>query len=219
MDELDLCLQALVQEACSHLPASAERRKALNHLLRAVQKSGRVWRGTGDLYEEALSQTMITVSQKLCEKYNPELGLFLPWFNACLRNQYRDQLRAAKCQRSHRRPPKLGYEENLPDPIEQIAAPIDVTPYLDTWESFLTWLEADVDGTLRACYIQGNPQANCQSLAYLRIFLGKEWQQIATELGLSRGAVTSHWCRRCEPLLRAWFDDNPRIFGDEDDER
>jgi DNA-directed RNA polymerase specialized sigma24 family protein len=208
MDEQNLYLQALIQEACSHLPNSPQRRKALNNILRGVLKSPCTWKGVGDLYEEALVETMIFVNEKLCEQYDPARGLFWRWFNTCLRNKYKDKVRAVQRDRSHR------YTGEL-DPLDQIASGIDATLLLDTWESFVQWLEENPDNILSDCHIRNNPKANCQSLAIYRIFLGKEWQEIAASVGSKRGAVTSHWCRKCEPLLREWLYRNHSFFGED----
>jgi DNA-directed RNA polymerase specialized sigma24 family protein len=208
MDEQKLYLQALIQEACSHLPNSPQRRKALNSILRGVLKSPHIWKGVGDLYEEALVETMMFVNEKLCEQYDPERGLFWHWFNTCLHNKYKDKVRAVQRDRSHR------YTGEF-DPLNQIASGIDATLLLDTWESFVQWLEENPDNILSDCHIRNNPKANCQSLAIYRIFLGKEWQEIAASVGSKRGAVTSHWCRKCEPLLREWLYRNHSFFGED----
>jgi hypothetical protein len=208
MDEQNLYLQALIQEACSHLPNSPQRRKALNSILRAVLKSPYIWKGTGDVYDEALDDTMKLVCEKLCEKYDPDQGLFLHWFNACLRNKYKDKIRAVERDRSH----KYTGELNL---LDRVASGVDATLFLDTWESFVQWLEDDPDRILSDCHIRNNPRANCQSLAYLRRVIGKEWPEIAASVGSTRGVVTSHWCRKCEPLLQEWWDKNHSFFGED----
>ncbi|MBC1218266.1 sigma-70 family RNA polymerase sigma factor (plasmid) [Trichormus variabilis ARAD] len=208
MDEQNLYLQAFIQEACSHLPNSPQRRKALNSILRGVLKSPCTWKGVGDLYEEALVETMMFVSEKLCEKYDPKRGLFWHWFNACLRNKYKDKIRAVQRDYSH----KYTGELNL---LDQVISGVDATLLLDTWESFVQWIEDNPDNILSDCHIRNNPRANCQSLAYLRIVLGKEWEEIAASVGSTRGAVTSHWCRKCEPLLREWLDTNHSFFGED----
>lgn len=219
MDELNLYLQSLIQEACSHLPASPQHRKALNSLLRAVQKSGRIWRpAVGDIYEEALCKTMFNLTKTLCDKYDPSRSSFMTWFNTCLHNQYKDEIRAAKRDRSHKQSVWQSDEVEL-DPLDRVASGIDATLLLDTWESFVQWIKDDPDNLLKACHIENNPKANCQLLAYLRLVIGKEWQEIATEVGSSRGAVTSHWCRKCESLMQLWLEQNQRVFGEDNYER
>jgi hypothetical protein len=218
MDELNLYLQSLIQEACSHLPASPQRSKAINRLLRVLLKSRRTGRIEGDIYEEALYKTMFNLSQTLCEKYDPSRGSFLAWFNTCLRNQYRTEIRAAKRHRSHKQSVWQSDESEL-DPLDQVASGIDATLLLNTWESFVQWIKDDPDNLLKVCHIENNPKANCQFLAHLRLVVGKEWQEIAAEVGSPRGAVTSHWCRKCEFFMREWLDTNQRLFGEDNYER
>lgn len=117
MDELNLHLQSFIQEACSHIPASPQRRKALNSLLRYVLNSGCLWTpAAGDIYEEALYKTMFNLTKTLCDKYDPSRGSFLTWFNICLRNQYRDEIRAAKRDRTRLKSVRQSDEVEL-DPL------------------------------------------------------------------------------------------------------
>ena len=215
MDDTDLSLQKLIDEACSHQSASLQRRKALNRLFRAVYKSRRTWRGTGDFYEEALAKTMMYVSEKLCESYDTERGSFFSWFNTCLRSRYKDEIRADQRKRSHRQSLKQDNDGELIDPLDQIASGIDATLLVEVWDAFVKWLEDDPDTILQACHVEGNSKANCQFLAYLRLFLGKEWKEIAMEVGSPRGTVSTHWCRKCDFLMREWFEKNQRLFGEE----
>jgi DNA-directed RNA polymerase specialized sigma24 family protein len=224
MDDDYLHLQSLIQELCSHPASSPQHRKTLNRLLRAILKSGRLWKPpTGDsyeqtLYEEALHKTMVKITKTLCEKYNPSNGSFLAWFNKCLENQYRDEIRAVKRERSYRQSVWQGDELDI-DPLDKVISPVDATLLLQTWESFVQWVTNDPDNILRSCHIANNPTANCQLLAHLRIVGGKEWQQIAVEVGSPRGAVTSHWCRKCEFFMRQWLDTNQRLFGEDSYDR
>lgn len=219
MDELNLHLQSFIQEACSHIATSPQRRKALNCLLRTVLKSGRLWTpAAGDIYEDALYKTMFNLTKTLCDKYDPSRGSFLTWFNICLRSQYIDEIRAAKRHRSHRQSVWQSNEVEL-DPLDQVASGIDGTLLLDTWESFVQWIKDDPDNLLKACHIENNPKANCQLLAYLRLVIGKEWQEIAVEVSSTRSVITSHWSRKCQPLLREWLEKNQRLFGEDNYER
>lgn len=218
MDELNLYLQSLIQEACNHPPTSPQRSKAINRLLRVLQNSKLTGNRENDIYEEALYKTMFNLSKTVCEKYDPHRGSFLTWFNICLRNQYRDELRAAKRDRSRRQSVWQNDEAEL-DPLDQVAAPVDANLLLDTWESFVQWIKDDPDNILKNSHIKNNSEANCQLLAYLRLVVGKEWQEIAGEVGSPRGVISSHWCRKCESLLQDWLDKNQRLFGENNYDR
>ncbi|WP_016949339.1 RNA polymerase sigma factor [Anabaena sp. PCC 7108] len=216
MDERNLYLQSLIREACNHPPTSAQRSKAINRLLRYVENLKRTENRGNDIYEEALYKTMFNLSKTVCEKYDPHRGSFLTWFNICLRNQYRDELRAAK--RDRRQSVWQNDQAEL-DPLDQVASPVDATLLLDTWESLVQWIKDDPDNLLKTCHIRNNPQVNCQLLAYLKLVSGKEEKDIATEFGLSRGAISSHWTRKCKSLMRQWLDKNQRLFGEDNYER
>lgn len=228
MDELNLYLQSLIEEACSHSPASPQRNKALDSLFRAILKSGRIWKPAvedsykedtykEDIYEEALSKTMFSLNKMLCDKYDPSRGSFLVWFNTCLSNQYRDEIRAAQRHRSHRQLFVQQSDGVESDPLDQVASGIDATLLLGTWESFVQWIKDDPDNILKACHIENNPKANCQLLAEMRLVNGQEWQEIAKVVGSTRGVITSHWSRKCEPLLREWLERNQGLFGEDNE--
>jgi hypothetical protein len=65
MDDFNLHLQSLIQEACTYPKNTPQHRKAINNLLRSLLKSGRIWRppagndNNKDIYEEALQKTLI----------------------------------------------------------------------------------------------------------------------------------------------------------------
>jgi RNA polymerase sigma factor (sigma-70 family) len=213
MDELDLSLQSLIQETCSHRPGSPQRRKAVNTLLRMLLKSGRIRTKGDEIYEEALQKTMLNVTKTLCEKYDPSRGSFLTWFNTCLRNQHTDEIRAV--QRDRQRKQSVWQTDDAEvDPLDQVPAPVDGNLLLQTWNALVQWIKDDPDQILRRCHIENNPNANGQSLAYLRLVMGQEWQQIAAEVGSPRGAISSHWSRKCQPLLQQWLEQNHRLFGE-----
>jgi RNA polymerase sigma factor (sigma-70 family) len=207
MDELNQELQSWINLACSHPPTSRQHRQALNSLFRSLLQSGRVWQKAHDLYEEALSETMLFVSQELCRRYDASRGTFPAWFNTCLRNKFIDKVRAE--QREQQRRPRGEL-----DPLNLVMSGIDATLLLEIWESFAEWLENDSDGVLFPCSVAGNLQANCQVLAKLRVLQGQEWQEISQIIGVQRSTITSHWCRKCMPLMQAWFDKNQRLFGE-----
>lgn len=221
MDELNLHLQSLIQGVCTHTPSTLQHRQALNRLLRVILKSGCIWRpSVGDvyeenLYEEALNKTMFNLTKTLCDKYNPNQGSFFAWFNTCLRHKYTDEIRAVKRDRARIQSRWQSDEMKFADPLDRVHSPIDATLLLQTWESFVEWIAKDSGGILSSCHIENNPKANCQLIAHLRLVVGKEWQGIAVEVGSSRGAITSHWCRKCEFLLREWLSTNQKLFGED----
>lgn len=218
MDELNLYLQSLIQEACSHQPTSPQRSKAINRLLRAILNLKRNRSRDNDIYEEALYKTMFKLSKTICEKYDPNQGSVLKWFNTCLHRQYIDEIRKVNRHRTRRQFIKQTHDVEL-DPLDQVVADIDASLLLPVWQSFVQWIQDDPDNILKTSHIRNNPKANCQSLAYLRLVIGKEWQEIAAEVGSTRSVITSYWCRKCEPLLREWLEKNQRLFGEDNYER
>ncbi len=219
-EDLNLYLQSLIQETCSHLPDSLQRRKAINLLLRVLLKSGRIKTRGNDIYEEALYKTMFNLTKTLCEKYDPSRSSFLVWFNTCLRNQYKDEIRAEQRYRDRHQSVWRSNENEVElNRLDQFASGIDANLLLDTWESFVQWIENNPDNLLKACHIENNSEANCQSLAYLRLVKGEEWQKIAKKVGSSRGAISSHWSRKCQPLLQEWLNQNQRLFGEDNYDR
>lgn len=71
-------------------------------------------------------------------------------------------------------------------------------------EELRLYIEIDPEGRLRECHPDGYPQSNCQELAKRRLLKEPpdKWKDIAQELKTPYGTVTSHWHRKCEPLLQ-----------------
>jgi DNA-directed RNA polymerase specialized sigma24 family protein len=207
-------------EACKYPKNTPQHRKAINHLLRSLLKSGGIWRPAAgndnnkDIYEEALQKTLVDLSSKtLCEKYNPEQGLFLHWFNRCLMNKYTDEIRKVTSYQK-RIQSVLENDEMSIDLIDNLVSPIDATLLTQSWESFKQWIIEDPDNILKDCHIRDNPKANCQLFAELNRIQGKKWQEIADEVGSPQGSLRSHWNRKCEPLLQKWLEENQKLLGE-----
>jgi RNA polymerase sigma factor (sigma-70 family) len=220
MDDFNLHLQSLIQEACTYPKNTPQHRKAINNLLRSLLKSGRIWRppagndNNKDIYEEALQKTLIDLDNKtLFEKYDPNQGSFLPWFNRCLENKYKDEIRKVK-RYQKRIQSVLENDEIYIDPSEQIVSTIDATLLTPIWESFVQWIKEDPDNILKDCHIRNNPKANCQLFAELNRIQGKKWKEIADEVGSPQGSLRSHWNRKCEPLLQKWLEENQKLLGE-----
>ncbi len=69
------------------------------------------------------------------------------------------------------------------------------------------YINNDTEGLLNNCYPQGYPQANAQELLQVRL-LGKtaeKWKAIALRFNIPYGTLTSHYKRKCLPLIRSLF--------------
>jgi hypothetical protein len=71
-------------------------------------------------------------------------------------------------------------------------------------QGVITYLKADPEGILIKCYPQGYPQSNAKELVKLRLLQNKpqKWQDIASNFNIPFGTITSHWTRKCLPLLQ-----------------
>lgn len=222
MDELDIELQELVQNACLYLPTSTEQRKILNRLLRLLFGSGRIWNGKGiygeEIYEEALQKTLIKIS-KICKKYKERYEAdnvsLISYFNKCLKNKCKDEQKRASNRDQNRINTRREYNGEILDPLDKIISPIDGTLLVPIWEKFCQWIKDDPDGKLRDCYVGCNKKANCQAITYLRIIQGKDWSEIVTEVDSPRGSITSHYSRKCKCFLSEWLEKNQKLFGEE----
>jgi DNA-directed RNA polymerase specialized sigma24 family protein len=74
----------------------------------------------------------------------------------------------------------------------------------DLDQAIIAYLKADPEGILIKCYPQGYPQSNAKELVKLRLLQNKpqKWQDIASDFNTPFGTITSHWNRKCLPLLR-----------------
>ncbi|MGF1522061.1 MAG: sigma-70 family RNA polymerase sigma factor [Leptolyngbyaceae cyanobacterium] len=204
MGELQEQVQTLIVEACSHPLGSPQRQRRLTQIIRLI--SNQLWKENTLYYQDALQQTWIYFCQNLCEgktgrAYNPEQASVVTWLNAYLKRRLQDGYINVQKQRAtiaSRFPAGSDVEERV-DPVEQLPAQPDIPPLLADVKA---WAEANPDQILTRTHLTNHPPITCQFLILKRLPPEVPWKELATELGVSVGTLSSFYQRQCLPLLR-----------------
>lgn len=192
----DVTLKQLALEAQRYPPQSELRRYAMTELIEAIRLSGKLCRPHRQkfspdfyelLYEEAVIETLIYVCQNI-NKYDPQRGKeqkFMTWVNFRL-----DKL-VIECRRKFnnlnvKELPSLNDLEKIPQPQE--------SPCLS--EKVRQYVEEDAEHIFRQTHIRNRPDANFRAIASAR-FLGKSWEEIASQLGIAVPTLSSFFQRCC----------------------
>jgi DNA-directed RNA polymerase specialized sigma24 family protein len=189
-------LKQLALEAQRHPSHSELRRYALGELVKAIRLSGKLCHPHRQkfspdfyelLYEEAVIETLIYVCQNI-DKYDPQRGKeqkFMTWVNFRL-----DKL-VIECRRKFnhlnvKELPSLNDLEKIPQPQE--------SPCLS--EKVRQYVEEDAEHIFRQTHIRNRPDANFRAIAIAR-FLGKSWEEIASQLEIAVPTLSSFFQRCC----------------------
>lgn len=202
MNELHEQVQSLIAEACRHPAGSPHRQKRLTQVIRLI--SGQLWKESTPYYQDALQQTWIYFCRNLCEgntgrAYDPEKASVVTWLNAYLKRRLQDgyidvQKRRARTASS---PPWSSSDGQRLDPIDRLPAKPDVPPLL---AEVSAWAESDPE--LTRIHLTNRPDITCQLLILKRLPPETPWKDLAAELGVAIGTLSSFYQRQCLPLLR-----------------
>lgn len=205
MDISDEQLRQLVAVTCGFPPGSAERQRKLTQLVRAIQRSGKLWKENTPDYEDALQQTWMYFCRNLCEavtgdRYDPERANVSTWLNAYLKRRLQDsRLETAKKKHWLSSMSSSESEGKSQNPIDNLPAPADLPPIL---EELQEWVEKDSTRDLRRTHIRDRPDVNCQVLILRRLPPETPWETLAAEYNLSAATLSSFYQRQCLPRLR-----------------
>jgi hypothetical protein len=226
--DVDGLLKQLIQKAIAQQPGSPGRIAdvdciiALAEQLPGILTEHRLDAGLRVYYDDALKRTERSLNktiQKFPQTYNLELDeaesalvrkKFVSWYNLILKRDCIDLWRERK---------------NRPKPVEldrpigedgdlvgnNIADPDNLSPLelaiIEENKRILQEVMRDFDKWLREledCRSNQHPSCNCGELYRRRIGTEppEKWKDIAKALGVKQVTITTHWYRRCEPLLR-----------------
>ena len=199
-DESDQLKQlALAVQQQPH--GSAARRIALNRLICAIVRSGKLFcRGRynfpPEVYDEALSQTLLYISKNI-DRYDPTKAGVMTWVNKILHFKFIDAIaRYTKQQK------QLKKEVSLDSPVMKTTQ-LDMLaePETTLWpsERVRDCLEKDPEGLFEQKHVRGHPKANFRAIALLYLE-GKSWKEIAVAVGIptdKSSTVQTHFRRSC----------------------
>ncbi len=191
-------IKQLVAQSCQYPADSWERKRYLNHLIRVIVNSGRLWRENALYYEDALQQTWLYLVRNLCEgnscqPYNPARSSVITWLNNYLKYRLLD-FRTEK-QRDRQLYQQL--KSNDPEPFTE--APQEIPPIL---EETRNWVGSDPDGDLTSTHMKKRPDITCQKVILRRLPPETGWEELAAELNCPLSTLYSFYKRQCRPRLR-----------------
>jgi len=204
MDQLETQLRQLIITTCRYKQNSVERQQGLTKIVRAIYKSGKLWKDTSPYYEDALQKTWLYFCRNLCEantgeRYDPNRSSVTTWLNAYLRRRLQD-FRVEEYETLTQTASFQSTEtDEVIDTTAALVAPPDIPPIL---EMTITWAKTDFDGELRRVHIQGHPKVNCQVLILQRLPPETSWEKLSEEYRISISTLTSFYRRQCIPRLR-----------------
>ena len=193
-------LQKMVERTCQYSPRSPERQRGLTQLVRAIERSGKLWKENVPYYEEAKQQMWLYFCRNLCEAttanapYDPNRSQVTTWLDNYLKRRLHDlKVENGQSKTSFNDP-------NIPEP----SAPPQTPPILEDVEE---WVKNDPDGELSNTHIKGHPHANCQVLILRRLPPRRSWKEISQELNLPIATLSCFYQRKCLPRLKKFGED------------
>ncbi|MBE9031909.1 hypothetical protein IQ266_19420 [filamentous cyanobacterium LEGE 11480] len=191
-------LRELLETARAHPPNSLLRRKYLNQLILAIQKSNRLYRGgaSPEHYQEALSMTWLYVVRSL-DKYDPSRAEVLTWINFRLSKDIKTvQIKATK--EAKRRLNWVTAEDESRSPVDRLPARQDAQWVLTQLNQ---WLQNSSD-ELISLHVRGRPDLHCRQMIEWHLLAGDTFQTIAARENSPTSTLSSFWYKKCVPQLQ-----------------
>ncbi len=209
-DALNQELQQLVNEA-KRYPADTKnatertkRRIALNKLINAIRRAGRLsqqtqWLGLPnyeDYYNEALQHTFIEICQKI-EEYKPQYPV-MAWVNKIFGRRFYDVVKKDQ-KRGITLLPK-NQENTQVLSLDELNKDVPVENEISEQEQLKEIIENDPESFLNNEYIKEHPQASLKAILLL-VLEGKQWKEISEELGVPISTASSFYQRRMHKVI------------------
>ncbi len=228
-EELDVLAHRLILQALQHSPGTKQRTQAIESLLALTEQlpgiltQQRLDTGLRPYYDEALRYTENSVRNTIerfpvtykIDLFNTESAVvrkyFVRWYNLILKRDCRDLWRARK-----NRPKPVNLDESIGEEGGVTQAEITADPRspvpMDALiqaenqailQKIIKYLQEDPNGELRNCLSDKHRPYTGWELVERRLLKEPpdKWKDIAQNLNVSYGTVTSDWERYCKPLL------------------
>jgi hypothetical protein len=207
---IDCLLNQLAIEAQQHPPRSYERRKALSLLADKILNSDRLASPQKrtfpyhsslyeDLYNEALSNTLMEICQKI-DRYNPEQDV-MAWCNFLLGKRFTDSFKQyinrgiTHIARGCETPTIEALNHFIPAP-EQISESLELQKLI----------EENPGNLFTQDHVKGQPRATFQFLALAKIWQDQKWKEISSELNVPVSSLCEFFNKRLKEF-KPYFQD------------
>lgn len=192
--ELDRWLKQMVLTAQQYPAQSDERRDALNILIKAILKSGRLMPQNNlfeqDIYDEALQNLLIYLCENI-EKYDPTQGFFRSWLKALMLKKFYREIKYKESKMAFK---KVSISSELDE--EVLTKPTQTLS-----EIVIRCIESDPDNVFKNSYIENHPRANFQALVALKIE-NISWRDISAIMKVKSSTLNTFYLR-CFKKLNA----------------
>lgn len=201
-DDRDRTLNQLAREAQQYPDRSYERRRILNKLMHKILHSGALVHPRNellpaavseDLYREALNITLMEICKNF-DKYESEKDI-LGWVNFVLNKRFIDCCR--KYLNTRRYVDKNWSPLDI-DILEHRAT--ESTDGLTQAEDLKQLIEEDPHKIFTKKYIKGNPKATFQFIVLARIWEGRKWKELSTELNVPSATLCEFFKKQLKEL-------------------
>ncbi|NER36448.1 MAG: sigma-70 family RNA polymerase sigma factor [Oscillatoria sp. SIO1A7] len=204
-----MTLEDLAIEAQQHPAKSKKQRLALTKLIRAIEKSGKIYcegrfNFPPEVYNDALQNALLDLWRKIYQ-YDRRKAKVITWFNNLLHWRFIEAIKAYK-----RSPRELSLD---------FANDASGTPLMDTVAQPVTssrlgdrlWdcLQLDPEGLFEKKHVRGCPEANFQAIA-LRRLARTSWQDLSEDWDIPLSTLSVFYQRSCRsfaPKLREYLED------------
>lgn len=210
-------LRMLITAVCEKHPnGTLEWRIAMNRLLIEIQELQGLAKCFHADYHEVLNDTLIQVSQKICD-FRPNRSFsftksLVGWINQKLRLKYRvldlySNTPLAQTEKTNTETFIEQYPDSRPCNLLELEAEAEEWQRQQTIEIIgkrvRNYIEQDPEGKLSRCYPRNFPDCNCQILSQ-RLLLKDTPDKLAVvarELRVPYQTIAAHWKRKARPLL------------------
>jgi DNA-directed RNA polymerase specialized sigma24 family protein len=202
--DFDEYLKNLAIEAKESPPGSAQRQRALSHLIREIMGSrslGHPQRGnwSANLYEdfrnEALSKTYLDICQKL-KNYDPERGEVMAWFNTLLKFNFMEVVRKYMRNGLTEIPGALEGPFVLSLTEAEMEKHFSTEEVLTLAQQVRQFLQEDPKGLLEEESIRNYPSVTLKSLLLKKYVDDLTWDQISKDVDIPFSTLST-FCQRC----------------------
>ncbi|NEO56644.1 MAG: sigma-70 family RNA polymerase sigma factor [Okeania sp. SIO3B5] len=172
-------------------------------------------------YPDLLQEIQFEFSQRICSEFEQiqegkkslldNLKSWINWYGLRLgyriKDLYGEEKKKLQRETSLDAPISGSYNDaNIPNLGDVIASNIP--------EPMETLIQEDFEEKLLAsekldCHPKKYPQCNCREITKRRLLKNppQQWEDIAQELDVPQGTVSSHWHRKCKPLLKEIYNE------------
>ena len=226
----DDLLREAIENFSQQTPGTREWNKAFTNLWSLILKCKIPRTSPHPKYPDLLQEIQLEFSQKICTELEPEKGKNLRhslrlWMNYRKDNYglgltykildlWREENQKMQKETSLDAPiPGSNNDANIPTLGEVIIG--DIPEPMETLRQQYSTekLSAAIDEKIELdCHPRNYPQCTCREIAKRRLLTNppQKWEEIAEELKIPKGTLTSHWHRICKPLLRQIYNE---LFG------